>query len=135
MGVTGLDHILLLCEDVDATADFYSRALGLTVGPRPEFDFAGRWLYAGSVPCVHLGDRGEFQRSERRRERGAAAAKIDHVAFTATDHDAMLATLEREGVVAERRAMPGGGIRQLYVIDPDGTRVEINFPGDTGEPR
>jgi catechol 2,3-dioxygenase-like lactoylglutathione lyase family enzyme len=135
VGVTGLDHILLLCEDVDVTAEFYRRTLGLAVGPRPEFDFAGRWLYAGGVPCVHLGDRREFERSERRRARDASGAKIDHVAFTATDHDGMLAALERDGIVAERHVMPGSGVRQLYVTDPDGTRVEINFPGDASELR
>ena len=33
---------------MEATRVFYEGALGVTVGPRPDFPFPGLWLYNGS---------------------------------------------------------------------------------------
>jgi len=132
MGVTGLDHILLLCEDLDATAEFYRRALGLTVGARPAFDFPGRWLYAGGVPCVHLAQRRGFYARASGNGIGAVPEArpplIDHIAFAATDYEGTIERLVRDGIEPVRRELPGGSRRQLFFRDPDGMRVELSFP-------
>ena len=89
-----LDHCLVIAEDLEATRAFYTDALGLTVGPRPPFRFAGYWLYAGDVAVVHLADR---QRA------GAATADggtgpLDHVAFAATGLAETIERLRANGV-------------------------------------
>ena len=55
-----------------------------------------------------------------------AAGQVDHIAFGATDYDAVAERLVRAGVEPVRRQIPGGGPRQFFFDDPDGQRVEIN---------
>ena len=44
-----LNHYSICTADLEASRRFYVDALGLGVGPRPEFPFSGRWLYAGDT--------------------------------------------------------------------------------------
>jgi catechol 2,3-dioxygenase-like lactoylglutathione lyase family enzyme len=131
VAVTALDHILLLSDDVDATADFYHRALGLTIGARPDFEFAGHWLYAGGVVCLHIAERRSYSAFVAARgmvaPSAAAAEAIHHIAFAASDYDAALARLRAAGVDPFRNATPGGETRQLFFNDPDGLAIEVNF--------
>ena len=128
MAVTQIEHFLLLSDDIDATRDFYGRALGLTAGARPALAFPGYWLYAGERPLVHIADRSSYNAHAASIGLGAAAdgdARIDHVAFAASDFEEAAERLERGGVVAMRNA-PAPGLRQLFFSDPDGVRIEVN---------
>src|SRR5581483_5164614 len=60
VSVSGLQHVLVLSDDLEATREFYSAALGLTVGERPPLPFPGYWLYAEGEPCLHIGERGPY---------------------------------------------------------------------------
>lgn len=64
---TGLQHVLVLSDDIDATRDFYQDVVGLRVGPRPPLEFPGHWLYGaahgGGYPdsaCLHVAERGAY---------------------------------------------------------------------------
>ena len=88
MPVTGMEHLLVLTDDIDATRDFWCAALGLEAGARPPLEFSGYWLYAGEVPCVHVADRGEPTAPTPSASADAAAsAPVDHVAFNGDDYD------------------------------------------------
>jgi catechol 2,3-dioxygenase-like lactoylglutathione lyase family enzyme len=131
MTVTGMEHVLVLSEDIDSTRDFYASVVGLEVGDRPPLEFPGYWLYAGAVPCVHIADRGSYLAHAASLGLTVAdgprgAGPVDHIAFTASDHDAVSARLERAGVDAVRNSVPGAGLRQFFIEDPNGVRVEIN---------
>ena len=76
-------------------------------------------MYLGAEPVVHL-----VQLQTEAPPRGGA---IDHVAFGATDVDATTAALRAAGI--EFTARPGDGMTQVFVHDPDGVKVELNFPG------
>ena len=100
MPLSRLDHVLVLAEDIEATRDFYRDALGLEVGDRPPLGFPGYWLYAEGVPCVHVADRDSF--TAHAAELGIPASApalgtgaIDHLAFSADDHEEAVARLER----------------------------------------
>ena len=56
MPLTQLEHYLVLTDDLDATRDFYAKALGMRLGPRPPLGFPGYWLYLGEVPCIHIAE-------------------------------------------------------------------------------
>ena len=45
---------LIRCSNLERTRDFYRDFIGLEVGPRPNFNFAGYWLYCGGVAVVNL---------------------------------------------------------------------------------
>lgn len=135
-----LNHFSIRTTDLDATQDFYTRVLGLTSGPRPAFPFPGLWMYNGSHDSfanavVHvigidkndpdglkkyLGDRDESSL------RGTGA--VDHIAFFATGLSAMLQHLKALGVPCRERTVPSIGLHQLFLDDPCGLVVELNYP-------
>jgi catechol 2,3-dioxygenase-like lactoylglutathione lyase family enzyme len=130
MTLTGLQHVLVLSDDIDATRDFYRDVVGLSVGVRPPLEFPGYWLYAGEVPCVHIGERGAYLAHARELGLAVSAQRdgpgpVDHLAFAAADYEEVRARLRREGVDAVANTVPGGP-RQLFIDDPNGVRVEIN---------
>jgi catechol 2,3-dioxygenase-like lactoylglutathione lyase family enzyme len=124
MSLERLHHVLVLTDDLKTTKVFYE-ALGLEVGERPPLEFPGYWLYLEGVPCLHVADRAAY-------EAHASTLKlrvddtVDHLAFAGADYEQLAARLEEAGVPAVPNAAPG--LRQLFVTDPNGVRVEINFP-------
>jgi catechol 2,3-dioxygenase-like lactoylglutathione lyase family enzyme len=132
MPITQLEHFLVLTDDVDRTRDFYRDVLGLSVGPRPPLAFAGYWLYAGSTPCVHIGERAGYALYSAPLGIPVSPAAdgtgpFDHVAFNATDFEAMSARLAQHGVTAHVNVVPGIGLKQLFFYDPNGVKIEINI--------
>lgn len=135
-----LNHYSIRTLDLDATRDFYERVLGLTVGPRPDFPFPGLWLYRGdhgdyANAVVHVigmdpndpvGLRNYLGDRDTSALHGSGA--IDHVAFAATGLAAMLAHLRAVGVAARERTVPALGLHQLFLEDPNGVVVELNYP-------
>ena len=137
-----LNHYSIRTADLDACRRFYVDVLGLEVGPRPDFSFPGLWLYAGDTSVwanavVHIigidpADAHGLKEHLGDREAGAlqGSGAVDHVAFFATGLMAMRAKLGRLGIVARERAVPGLGLHQLFVVDPTGIVVELNYPAD-----
>ena len=133
MPVTRMEHLLVLTDDIDATRDFYREALGLEVGERPPLEFAGYWLYAGGIPCLHVAAREEYTAHAEALGREASAAAVDHVAFNGEDYSELAGRLERGGIDAMENEIPGV-MRQLFLTDPNGLTIEINVPADRKEP-
>jgi catechol 2,3-dioxygenase-like lactoylglutathione lyase family enzyme len=114
----GLDHVTVLARDLDASVAFYERVLGLIRGDRPAFGFPGAWLYLGDRPVIHLiGGRGP----------AAGSGAIDHLAFRAKGLATTRARLAGLDIAVQERTVPGQGLVQLFVHDPDGVRIELNF--------
>jgi catechol 2,3-dioxygenase-like lactoylglutathione lyase family enzyme len=131
MPLKGLEHLLVLTDDLEGTRDFYRDALGLEVGDRPPLEFPGYWLYAGAVPCVHIAERAPYEAHSESvgipaAPRADGTGAIDHLAFAADDHDEVVARLDRNGIEAQRNTVPGVGLRQLFFRDPNGVKIEIN---------
>jgi catechol 2,3-dioxygenase-like lactoylglutathione lyase family enzyme len=129
--VSELEHVLVLSDDIETASRFYERALGLRIGDRPPFEFTGYWLYAGDVPCLHIADRTSYRAHAQTLGLSVpavagGAGPVDHIAFAATDYDALTERLAAAGIKPVRNDVPDGGPRQLFFSDPDGLRVEIN---------
>ena len=135
MPLTRLEHLLVLTDDIDATRDWWRDVLGFVEGARPPLQFPGYWLYLGDVAAVHVADRAAYAGfvSGMGHDVSAVAdgcGPIDHIAFNGEDYDALAAGLESHGLDFIRNTIPGVGIRQLFVRDPNGVTVEINVaPG------
>jgi catechol 2,3-dioxygenase-like lactoylglutathione lyase family enzyme len=131
MPVQALEHVTIRCAQLKHTRDFYVDLMGLTEGARPDFPFRGHWLYLGSVPVVHLVEASDNAGAWGRElviptaEDGTGA--FDHVAFRGDDFGRMRAQLVAAGVTFRERIVPGGRLSQLFVPDPEGVLVEINF--------
>jgi catechol 2,3-dioxygenase-like lactoylglutathione lyase family enzyme len=114
-----MNHFTILTDDVDGTVRFYADLLGLVPGPRPTFNFPGAWLYAGGNPILHV--VGGRSKSDLR------AGVIDHMAFTGNDLAATLATLKGRGVEFDCRQQVGTGLWQVFFLDPNGAKIELDF--------
>jgi catechol 2,3-dioxygenase-like lactoylglutathione lyase family enzyme len=124
MPLASLDHVSILCSDVERSRKFYSNVLGMKDGDRPPFDFPGAWLYVGDRPVVHLiGDRNDGSKDQ--------TGSFDHYAFDAKDLEGMRKRLKKSGVEYTERAVPGRPLHQVFLHDPDGVMVELNFRGET----
>ena len=126
MPLTRMEHVLVLTDDIEGTTDFYCRALGLEVGERPPLEFPGHWLYVEGVPCIHVADRKAYAAHSERVGVPASPEAVDHIAFNGNDLEEAVARLEREGVEATLNTVPGVGLRQLFLEDPNGVKIEIN---------
>jgi catechol 2,3-dioxygenase-like lactoylglutathione lyase family enzyme len=123
-----LDHLLVLTDDLEESRRFYCDLLGLEDGPRPGFPFTGLWLYLGGIPCVHLAERASYEANAARLGLAVEEAPVDHVAFAAQDYDGLEARLASAGIDVATNAPPGAAMRQLFVTDPNGLRIELNVP-------
>jgi len=127
MSLQRLDHVLVLTHDLEATRDFYCKALGLVVGERPPLEFPGYWLYLDGVPCLHVAERGPYEAHAATLGLQAGGA-VDHVAFVGDGYERVAARLQTAGVDAVTNTVPGAGLRQLFLTDPNGVRIELNIP-------
>lgn len=135
-----LNHFSIRTLDLEATRVFYEEVLGLTVGPRPPFPFPGLWMYRGdhgqyANAVVHIigidandpaGLKGYLGDRDMSSLQGSGA--VDHVAFFAEGLQAMLAHLKRRGVPARERTVPALGLHQVFLDDPNGVVIELNYP-------
>ena len=122
MPLQNLDHINVYCADLDRSIAFYTQALGLHDGPRPAFGIPGAWLYLGDRPVVHL-------IGGRQGEAPLMTGPFDHIAFEAQDFEAMRTKLHALGLPFQENDVPDFKIQQLFVHDPDGVKIELNFRG------
>ena len=137
--VGGINHVTLCCsvEQLPSVEEFYSKVLGLQVGPRPAFDFVGTWLYAGEEPVVHLAatrrhavDAEGPDASSPAVSPGAAVTTgpIDHVALrVAGPLDAWRGKLAALGISFSEAPVPGFPLYQFFLNDPLGVKIELNF--------
>lgn len=135
MPLENLNHFLVVADDLEATRDFYVDVLGLEEGFRPPFDFIGHWIYLGERAVVHLAGRRDYlDKADRVRDGSGdiATGAIDHIAFEATGLQDMVETLERHGVPVRHRKVPDINLHQLFVHDPNGVLIELNYPADEG---
>ena len=102
--------------------DWYRDTVGLEVGERPPFRFAGYWLYAAGRPVLHLSEQAEGESHPM-----PGSGTFDHVAFTCADFDAMRARLDALGEKYRIADVPLTHTRQIFLRDPGGNGVELNF--------
>jgi lactoylglutathione lyase len=122
-----LNHVSVIARDLETSMRLYVDELGLEPLPTPDFGFPVVWLRAGDRQ-VHLFERPgappshahfgleieEFMPFYRRfKELGV----LDHVTFG--------------GAVRE---LPDGGV-QMYVRDPAGNLIELDYPDASTIPR
>ncbi|MGO4307254.1 VOC family protein [Cupriavidus sp. RAF12] len=140
MVITKLAHYSIRTTDLERSCAFYERILGFRQGYRPPFDFPGAWLYMGDderdFGTVHvigidpnnpagltayLGDKALPQ---------TGTGTVDHIAFLATGVTEMWETLRAEGIAWRDRTVPSLGLHQVFIEDPSGVTIELNYPAE-----
>lgn len=139
MPIAKLAHFSVRTTSIEASRRFYMDILGFKEGFRPAFNFPGVWLYMGGDEAdygvvhiigidkndpqgltAYLGDKAESSLT------GSGA--VDHLAFLATDLATMRQRLKKAALEYRERTVPDLGLHQVFVEDPSGVTIELNFP-------
>ena len=139
MGIAKLAHYSIRSTDMEASRRFYTEVMRFRVGFRPMFPFPGIWLYMdddesefGVVHIIgidpddpeglnaYLGDRGV--------EDIQGTGTLDHIAFLASDWPSMRDRCEQSGLPYVQRSVPSLGLHQVFLVDPSGVTIELNYP-------
>lgn len=122
MGVGVLDHFNIRTRNLGETVRFYEDVLGLEKGPRPNFAFPGAWLYSEGRAVVHLVDISGTDETQK-----PDSGVVHHVAFVSHGFHGMKQHLQAKGFAFEAREVPGGDLWQIFVRDPNGVMIELNY--------
>ena len=142
MQIGVIEHYNIRTEKLATTVQFYTEVLGFRNGPRPGNppSHTGAWLYSGDTPVVHVTafDRNDPERmkwvndylGQRDLDSLQGSGSIDHVAFRGQGYDEMVARCRSLEVPARERLVQALKLRQIFVTDPNGISIELNFHGD-----
>jgi len=135
MALQDLQHYLIRARNIELTKKFYIEILGMKEGYRPAFSFVGYWLYLNDKPVVHLVEAfttNSAQKNYLSHEGDISNGRnaIDHIAFHAEGYDEMVAHLKKNHIFMQNRIVPEENHgRQIFITDPNGIRIELNFSG------
>ena len=120
MRATGINHVSISAPDLEASIRFYTEVFGMERVPAPKFpDLLVAWLRLGDQQ-LHL-----FQRE--------GAPQYHHFALDVDDFEAAylkmreLEVTDEATFLSDLRELPGGEA-QMYLRDPGGNLVEVNWP-------
>lgn len=127
-----MEHYLVLTDDMEATRAFYIDVLGLQDGFRPELGFPGYWLYLDSTPVLHIAEWLTYTAHSNKMgipvsTRSDSTGAFDHIAFNGTGPEETISCLEKNNIPYERNDVPHAGLVQLFLNDPNGIKIELNF--------
>ncbi|MES2972113.1 MAG: VOC family protein [Pseudomonadota bacterium] len=120
MNALSLDHYNIYCKDLAASLHFYERYVGLKSGERPPLPFPGAWMYADDNKAVlHL------IAESGRLDEGSGA--IDHVSINCSGIRSAIDRIKAGNMPVDVRLVPGLPLQQVFIRDPDGVMIELNF--------
>lgn len=136
-----INHVLIKANDLKGMSQFFNQTMGLQVGYRPAFDFAGTWLYSNDIALIHLvelhpadntqshymGDRATS--SDANTSTGADI--VDHIAFSGLDYAPLISRLKHHKLEYFERTIPLTKEHQVFVYGPDHIKLELLFNSDT----
>ena len=137
MALRTLDHCSVRTLDLEASRAFYVNILGMKEGDRPDFPFPGAWLYLEDRAVIHLvgvdpdDSRGlvEYLGRDIDLDTLQGGGSLDHIAFCATDAPDTIRRLKKNNVPFRERQVPNMDLSQIFVEDPNGITIELNYFG------
>ncbi|MEI7036391.1 VOC family protein [Fulvimonas yonginensis] len=122
-GVRGLAHANLRAPEalIERLRRFYVEVIGLREGPRPRFRSRGYWLYAGDADVLHLTVATPGDAAPQ------PTGHFNHLAFACDDLADTRARLDAAGLAYRVDAVDDLGQVQLFLRDPCGFAIELNF--------
>jgi len=118
------DHLSIVVEDVDKSADFYANVLNLKEIPHPDKTPGFRWFVINEKTQIHLIQK-EFAPFEKN--------KSMHLALATQDLAGVIKHLKANNVIFDDSSGKkntikhrSDGVDQIYIQDPDGYWIEIN---------
>jgi len=138
MAIDRLAHYSVRTTDLAASRRFYTEALGFREGYRPPFEFPGHWLYRDEDESDHgvvhlvgidLDDPQGLKAylGDKPLDGLSGSGAVDHLAFIASGLHELTERLRRMDCEYRERTVPSLGLHQVFVEDPSGITIELNF--------
>jgi catechol 2,3-dioxygenase-like lactoylglutathione lyase family enzyme len=128
--IASIDHIVITCQSVQATIDFYTRVLGMR---EETFGANQRKALRFGDQKFNLHQAGDKNVTDIYAAKPTAGA-IDICLLASVPLDEVIAKLKAENVAIEMGPVPRTGarwpIRSVYFRDPDHNLIEVSEPGD-----
>lgn len=124
MGAIGLNHVSVSARDLDESVRFYVEVLGLELIPTPNFGIRVQWLLLGDRQ-LHIFERADIDPPTNH-----------HFAVDVDDFEAVYLAAKERGIHdvtafgSNIYRLPDGAV-QMYLRDPGGNLVEIDWPDAT----
>ena len=133
--IESFDHYTVRAADIEASTRFYVDLLGFRAQTLTDLGFQLVMLYLGEQAVVHLLETGPGLDAFMGRPAPAIpngprriTGNMEHIAFNGTGLGTLRQRLVENGVRFTERILKEYGGCQLFVNDPDGVELEINFP-------
>lgn len=122
--ISRLHHLNIDTTKPDETIAFYADIFGFVNRPdqRPPQRTPGAWLFRDDQPIIHLNFIDE--------DRTAGASSFNHAAFEGSGFTDFCERLDAAGVDYDVSDRPEISLKQIFVRDPNGVRLEININGE-----
>ncbi len=133
MNVNALDHVNIITDRLDVTAEFYKTLLGLERrdGPAPLTPQNAQWMFDGAGRAIiHINAVDCPRAYEREVQPGSLTGAIHHVALNCSGYDEVLARIKALGLVFQINTVEAIGLRQIFTADPNNVLLELNFFAD-----
>ncbi|MEQ1738765.1 MAG: VOC family protein [Methyloglobulus sp.] len=128
MAVAGINHINIevSAEQLPKVKAFYEDVLGLKLGFRAISKRDGAWLYAQDTPVIHLSVTEDWMNESDK-------IHFNHVAFACNGLVQFKRDLDIQQVqyTLEQRSLADREMTQIFLYDPVGIKIELNFAGET----
>lgn len=134
MPLTELNHYFVRANDLEETKSFYCDVLGFEVMSRPTFPFPGYWLGVNGKIQVHMGPDGidnadMYYLGTPKNAVTDHAGVVDHIAFLASEPGGFIRRFKERGLDYQPRSLPEFDLYQIFIKDPNGLTIELNFFG------
>jgi catechol 2,3-dioxygenase-like lactoylglutathione lyase family enzyme len=122
IAIESCNHVTVQTKRLADSIRFYQTVLGAQLISRPNFSFAGAWLFVGGIQ-IHLIEKPTAP------DRHDIDTQARHVAFAVTNVDEAEEALKALGVTYKRKLIADRGIHQIFFQDPDGNMIEAGKYG------
>jgi glyoxylase I family protein len=130
--LVGIDHIVLLVDDMKAALGFYYSVLGCQPGySYPELGMEQVWCGSSLIVLWDITHPGGRKASPPI----SGGRNVDHICIATGpfDHEAMRAHLQSHKIEIHQEAFHGGArgmAHSFYIHDPFGNKIEIKGPAE-----
>ena len=133
MNVEALDHVNIITDRLDETAEFYAGLLGLERrdAPPPRTPQNATWMFDGEGRAIiHINSVDCPRTFDRDVQPGALTGALHHVALKCTGYEEVKARLDAMAAEYQENLVAAINLRQIFTPDPNNVLLELNFFAD-----
>lgn len=130
MKVEALDHVNIITDKLDETAEWYAELLDLERrdAPPPLTPQTAQWMFdAEGRAIIHINSVDCIRAYDREVHPGELTGALHHVALRLEGYEEMKARLDAKGADYQENLVEAIGLQQIFTADPNNVLLELNF--------